>query len=500
MKYKQVKFGAILSYFLIIINTLYALIVTPFILDILGETEYGIYKTISSLSSALMVLDLGIGGTIMRYLAKYKANKEEDKIPNFLAMMFFIVGILMILVGIMGGIVYFSLNRIYSNTFTNLEIQKAKQIFLLFLINMMIHVFENGINGIITGNNKFIFGNGLKLIRIIARAILLGLLLPIFSNSLVLIIIDLGLTIVLICIEVVYLFFGLKIKIKFEKWDKKLFIESGKYTLLMFLTTIAAQVNNNIDNVIIGAISGPALVSIYSMGLMLFSMYEQLSTSISSVMLPTISNQLAQNDNEAVKKTIIKAGQIQFILLGAAIVGFTIVGKDFIYLWLGEGYQDVYIISLLLMIPALFELIVNVCLSVLRAKNKLGFRTTVLFLSTIINFAITFVLVKYVSYIAAAIGTAFSFIVGSVIIMNIYYYKTLNFNMIKIYFKIISKVFPCLAVSGIALLISSHFLSGTWCDFLLNVMIFIIFYVISLWFMYLSKSERKHFLNKFRRK
>ncbi|MBQ3074895.1 MAG: oligosaccharide flippase family protein, partial [Clostridia bacterium] len=279
----------------------------------------------------------------------------------------------------------------------------------------------------------------------------------------------------------------------FTHWDRSLFFESGKYTLLMFLTSIVAQVNNNLDNVIIGALSGAEFVTVYSMGLLIFAMYENLSTSVSGVMLPTVSNLLEQdNAHEKIVRLIVQAGRVQFSLLGAAVIGFACLGKEFLRLWLGEGFEDVYIITLILMIPSLFELCVNVCISVLRAKNMLTFRTVTLICTTVLNAIITVVSVSFWSYIGAAIGTAVSFVVGSLIIMNVYYKKKLNLPMLKIYGRIFHKIWICLALSGGVLFFSSRFISGSILAFLLNVLIFLAVYAATMLLFGLERSELKH--------
>ena len=63
MAKSEVKYGALLSYVLIIINSLYGLVITPYILSTIGESEYGVYKTIGALTASISVLELGIGGT-----------------------------------------------------------------------------------------------------------------------------------------------------------------------------------------------------------------------------------------------------------------------------------------------------------------------------------------------------------------------------------------------------------------------------------------------------
>lgn len=491
MENRQVKIGVVISYILIICNALYGLFITPYMISCLGGAEYGVYKTISSLSSSLMVLDLGIGGTAMRYVALYRAKKEDNKIPNFVAMSLIqAVALCVIVIGV-SVFVLESIDSIYGRAFTAAQLLKANQLFGVLIISICLHVVENVINGVITGYNEFIAANGTKLVRLFVRIALIILLLKFYPDSLVIVGIDLLLTVSTLIFELIYIRFHLNLRIVFTHWDSFLFKEAGIYTFLMFLTSICAQVNNNLDNVIIGAVKGPYLVTIYSMGLMIFSMYQSLSTSVSGVMLPTMTNIL--NGEDAKNKTInliVKVGRVQFLLLGATIIGFACLGREFIQLWLGNGFEDVYIISLLLMCPSLFELCVNVCLSILRAKNLISFRTVVLSLTTLLNAIVTYYMVKEWSYIGAALGTGISFIIGSIVIMNIYYCRKLDLPMIKIYLKIVDRIWICMLIAGFAIYLSSMLLSGGWASFILNVIIFCLVYIVTLWLIGLTKEEK----------
>ena len=271
----EVKWGAVLSYALIIINAVYGFIITPYIISSIGRPEYGVYKTISSLSSSLLVLDLGLGGTVMRYVAKYKSENKKDKIASFVSMAF-IEGIIIIgVLAIVCGVIYTSLPKVYGAGLNASEIILAKKLFIILSANIILHILENLMNGIISGHNKFV------------------------RSSLVLVLIDFVLTAILLVVEYIYVRKSLKVKIRLslKNWDMPIFAESFKYTLLLFITSIVAQMNNNLDNVVIGAIMGANSVAIYSICLLIFGMFENLSTAISGIMLPTITNILRQEDS-----------------------------------------------------------------------------------------------------------------------------------------------------------------------------------------------------------
>lgn len=96
-------------------------------------------------------------------------------------------------------------------------------------------------------------------------------------------------------------------------------------------------------------------------------------------------------DDAQLQQVVTKVGRMQFAVLGAALAGFICLGKEFIALWLNEGFEDVYYLSLFMMIPVTFTLVQNVCLSILRAKNMMKFRTGSLICTTILNLVLTIV-------------------------------------------------------------------------------------------------------------
>ena len=52
------KTGVILSYILMIAEVLSTLLLTPFIIRTLGQSEYGVYKLVGVVSTYLLLLDL----------------------------------------------------------------------------------------------------------------------------------------------------------------------------------------------------------------------------------------------------------------------------------------------------------------------------------------------------------------------------------------------------------------------------------------------------------
>ena len=70
-----------MSYILMIFEVLSTLLLTPFIIRTLGQAEYGVYKLSAAINAYLLLLDLGVGNAVTRYVAKYRVegNKEQGR-------------------------------------------------------------------------------------------------------------------------------------------------------------------------------------------------------------------------------------------------------------------------------------------------------------------------------------------------------------------------------------------------------------------------------------
>jgi O-antigen/teichoic acid export membrane protein len=80
------------------------MIYTPIMLRILGQAEYGIYGISTSISNYLYLLNMGLGATIIRYLAKYRASGEKEKeehVAGMFLQVYCIIRLLIVLVGVL---------------------------------------------------------------------------------------------------------------------------------------------------------------------------------------------------------------------------------------------------------------------------------------------------------------------------------------------------------------------------------------------------------------
>src|SRR5690625_6333705 len=82
MKKSQLKAGIYLSYISLFITNISNLILTPFIIRGLGDSEYGLYMLIGAFVGYIAVLDFGLGNATVRFVSKYRAENDKIKEEN----------------------------------------------------------------------------------------------------------------------------------------------------------------------------------------------------------------------------------------------------------------------------------------------------------------------------------------------------------------------------------------------------------------------------------
>lgn len=459
---KQRKLGAILSYVSIIVTTLIQLLYTPFLLRKLGQSEFGLYSLVASIIGYLTIMDLGFGNTIVVYTAKYRAQKkydEEKKLHGMFNIVFKIIGVI---AAILGLILYLNVNILFGSKMTNIELNKMKIMMLILSFNLFLTFFFAIYNSIITAYEKFTFQKVIAIIQSILKPLLMIPLLFLGYKSITLCIIITIVNLIVLLSNYFYCNKKLNIKIKYNGFDKKLFKIIIGYSIWIFIGVIVDKINWSVDNFVLGAVSGTVAVSVYSVASTINQLFINLSTAVSSVLLPKVSKMVAKNaSNEELTNEFIKVGRLQYYIIFLMASGLVIVGKAFFNIWAGVGYEDAYYIALLLIIPLCVPLIQNLGISIMQAKNMHKFRSILLLFISIANIGISIPLAKMYGGIGAAIGTAGSLLIGNGIIINIYYYKKVEINVLKFWKEIIKMtMYYLIPISLITLIIYFVRLNG----------------------------------------
>lgn len=500
-KTNQLKLGSLLSYIQMFLGVLISLFYTSIMLRLLGQSEYGLYNTVSSTISMLSILNLGFTSGYIRYFAKYKKENNVRaiwKLNGLFIIIFTIIGVVALACGVF---LSFNLKFVFADGLTSSEYSLARTLMLLLSINLAISFPMSVFSHIISANEKFVLLKLTSVIKTVLNPLVTLPLLLMGFRSVTIVLVTLLFSILTDAIYVYYVLKRLKYRFVFHDFEKGVVGSLFSYTLFIAINLIVDQINWNTDKILLGRFKGTETVAVYSVGYTLYQYYMMLSTSISSMFTPrihrivneTVDDKLTQK--QRLTELFVKVGRMQFLILSLVASGIVFFGKDFITkYWAGVEYEESYYVALLLVLPASIALIQNLGIEIQRAQNKHKFRAIVYVFMAVLNVLLSIVLCQKYGAIGSAIGTAFSLVVANGIVINIYYHLHCNID-IFVFWKNIIRMSVGLLVPIIFGILFSRLIAATniW-QYMCAISIYICVFCVSMWCFGINTYEREFFL------
>jgi len=488
----QLKAGAILSYLALFISSAISIIYTPIMLKLLGQSEYGIYSLATSAASYVGILNFGLGNAVIRYTAKYKALNDEQQCSRLYGMFFIMYGLLGSIALISGIILTFNAENIFSRSLSIEELSMLKTLMAIMVINISIGIGFGIFSVIILALEKFVIQKVIVIISSIISPLIVLPLLIMGYGSIAMAIVTTAVSLLSIIFNMFYCFKILKIKIIFGHIPKGLLREIIVFSSFIFINLIIERIYWSTDQIILGIYSGSIAVSIYTIGTAFSGYFIGFSSAISNVFLTKVTGMVIREvPDKELSDLFIKVGRVQFIVLSFAMSGFIVFGQPFIHLWVGPDYNDSFIIALIILVPSMISLIQSMGGVILQAKNLQKFKTILYFAIALANVILSIIFVQYWGAIGCAIATAIAFIIGNVIIMNIYYKKKLKIEINKFWINITKMSLPLICSVLLAIFSKDYLIVSNWGLLLIACCIFSIVYFLAAWFMSMNEYEKR---------
>lgn len=484
-----------MTYAQMALSTVISLVYTPVMLRLLGQNEYGLYSTVSSVISMLSVLNLGFSSSYMRFYMKYKVETDYQgiaKLNGLFMTIFSLIGVIALGCGLF---LSFNLELVFDQGLTAEEYSIAEVLMLLFSFNLALSFPMSVFTSIITANERFVFQKALNMGKTVLSPLLTIPALLLGYGSIGMVAVTVAVSVLVDIGNMIFCFTKLKTRFSFGKWQKGLFKQIAIFSSFIAINLIVDQINTNVDKVIIGRYKGTAEVSIYNIGATLCGYVQLFSLAVSSVFTPRIHKIIAggkdeHETNEEINALFLKVGRIQFLIVGLVVSGVVFFGKAFIGYWAGEGYDNSYYVTLLLMIPYVIPWIQSLGVEIQRAKNKHHYRSIIYGSMAVINVVISIFLCQKYGAVGSALGTAIAVLFANVFVMNIVYKKALGIRVGSFFLNILRQLLGMVIpfAAGVLIMIFVP-ITSVW--ILLGLIIaYTAIYCLCVWFMSMNAYEK----------
>lgn len=489
----QLKAGAILNYIVIFLNILVGLLYTPYMLRMMGQSEFGLYSLVASVISYLTILDLGLGNAVIRYTAKFRTEgKQEEQYEMF--GMFFVLYLIIGVVSVVLGLgLYFNVENMFGESMTSIEIERAKIMMLILVFNLAFTFPMSIFGSIMTAYERFVFPRMLNIIRIVLNTVIMIVLLHLGYRAIAMVVVQTIFNVLTLVINYFYCKYNIQIKLYFRRLKWGFLKEVAVYSFWIFLNVIMDKIYWSTGQFVLGAISGTIAVSVFAIAIQLEGMYMTFSTAISSVFLPQITGMVTLNDNhKQISDLFIRTGRIQNIIMLGILTGFAVFGKHFIILWAGEDYVNAYYMTLAFFIALYVPLIQNLGITILQARNQMKFRSVLYIIIASFALVAEIVFSKIWGGIGCALAIAGALLLGQGLIMNIYYSKRQGIDIKKFWSEIVKMDIAPIVLSVLSYYFFNFlFANKTWQGLIASIIIYGILYLMLCYKCCLNNEEKE---------
>ena len=445
------KKGAILSYIQVVLSVAVSVIYVPVLLRYLGQSEYGLYQIVGSFFSYISVFESCMSTGVLRNYCNALGSQDKEAADVTLSMAKVIYRVMAALMVVAGVIVLFAFRSFYASSFTASELKESSAILLLLFADMMGTLLGSVYLTILTGHEKFTFLKVLAIIIQVAQPFFVILCVRKIPYAITVSTVIVVFNVLTVLMRYLYVTRKLKIRIVKKKRNRKVIGEIVGLSATILLGCIADQIFWKTDQVILGKLFSTTVVAVYSVGAQIYMMYMQFGTQIASVFYPKVSI-LYQEENglQKVSDLFIRVGRATFFVILLVLSGFIIFGREFLLVWVGEGYEAAYWVAIIVMLPFSVDLAQNLGLCILQVKGQYGFRAKIYLLSALLNIITTVLFARRIGITGAALSTGISMFLTSGLIMNWFFQKRVGLNMIKFWKTTIGIISLAVLLTGAA--------------------------------------------------
>lgn len=489
---KRRTIGLSLSYLNMALGMVFGLFLSSYLIQMLGDAEYGVYQTVTAFTNYLVLLEFGTGTVITRNIARCRAeNRGKDIEKNISTVLTITIG-LIVLILIASMAFYALFDGIYAKSMTAQQIVTGKRVLLLTVAYLVFSFAEQTIGGIILGFEQYAVRPLLSVIRLICRTALLASLIFFFRYAEIIALIDACISLAALVFEIAYCARRLQIRFRFGSFDKQVLLFSLPLCVALFIQTLVNQANNNVDKFVIGVICNPESVTVYSVGLFFFNMFSSLTAAPISMYGPQVVFDVSKGlSGEQIADRLCAPSRMIVLLGGTVLFGFAAAGRQFIELIYGPRFEQSWLIAIIIMTPMLINMSSGLLINILDACNKRMSRSWVLLATTVGNIFLTVIWIRKYGMIGAAAATAICTLVGQDIVMNIYYHRVFGIRIFRMYFSFFRGILPSQIIAGVAGYFVGKAIRGILASFLASGCVYVAVFCILYYLWGMNDKERE---------
>jgi O-antigen/teichoic acid export membrane protein len=386
-------------------NVVVGIFLSPFILHRLGDAAFGIWVLIFSVTGYYGLFDLGIRSSIIRYVSKYTATGDKEKLTQFVnTALFSYTGI-----GVVSMVLTATLSSSIEHLFKIPPGMHSQARLLLLIVGASVSLgFPLGVfGGMLEGLQRFYILNWTSIGATLLRAALIVYFLNRGFGLVTVALITVALPVLSSVLRGIIVFHLCPVAIGPSHVDKESFRNMATYGGTTFLVIVAGRLRFRTDELVLGSMMSTVAITYFSIGARIVDYAQEFVSSLAQIFVPMSSHSEAKGDLDRLRKVYIAGNRVCALLILPITIVLLLLGKHVIRIWVGARYvPHSYPVLVVLIIPFALMLMQSASGRVLFGIGKHQALAKVTLLEGIANLILSIALVPSLGVVGDALGTA----------------------------------------------------------------------------------------------
>jgi O-antigen/teichoic acid export membrane protein len=493
MSLSPMRKAVILSYGGLTVSILSGLIYTPWMIASIGTSDYAVFSLAMTIIGFFSI-DFGLGPAVSKFLLDYNNKKDKKGYQQFLTTIYRIFWCISCIVALLFFLFYYEMDDFFVEL-TSDEIVRLKVVYLIAASFALLSMAYRPLDGILLANERFVFIKASELVHKVGTLITVVTLLLLDYGLYSLVFVNALTGGAKILAQFIYVRHHDLDASPFGAVNSAIIRQVFAFASWVTVAAIAQRFIILAAPMLLGALSGTTAVALFSVAMVIEAYSWMLSSALSGLFLPRISKTLAQkHDGSELLALLIKVGRLQLIIIGLVICGFTLLGKEFLSLWVGDDFLGVYLITLLLIAHGIVTLPQEIARTALFASGDVKYYAYSVLVVAFFSLLLSYFFIPMWGALGAALSIAIGQFIGNVVLINYFYIVILKIDMKQFFIQChLKMLLPNIITLSLGVLFYYIPTPSHWGLFIIKGLLVSCVYLCSLWVLSFNDYEKKLF-------
>ncbi len=428
---------------------------SPYIVHHLGNVAYGVWVLAISTVNYLMLLDLGMRSSVLRFISKGHTKGDHQGASDAISAALWVrvqISVVVLVLSWVLAAVFPLLFKIPPELAG--DARKAVMIIgVTTAIGMCVGVF----GGVLSGLNRYDLQGYVTFVQLALRTA--GVVFVLKSGHGIVAIAGCELFAALVS-NLLLLQISRRIypelRIRLARPGRDILRQLWSYSFYVFLITIAIQLVYQTDNLVVGAFVSASAVTFYSIGNSLCRYTDQVVGSMTLTFVPAASTYEAAGDSQKLLGLYRNGTRAVMTISLPILVTLLVRGRAFIGLWMGSQYeQSSGTVLIILATALLFSLSNNTAGAIAYGIEKHKIMAKWAVVEAVANLSLSIILARKFGIYGVAIGTLIPSLLVHLVLWPVVFTRLLGLGGPRVVWGVWGPMF----LTAVPFAIASHFVN-----------------------------------------